>query len=186
VNQFALEPLACDQPETATAGWYALAVVPRKEKAVARALRARGYEGFLPLYVVRRAWSDRVKKVELPLFPGYVFCHFDPGRRLPILQIPAVFSVLGPRGLPEPIPTADIVALQTVCQSGLQAVPYPYLEVGAKVRIGDGPLSGIDGILVEAKQTRLILSVSILQRSVAIEVDRAWIAPVRVYREFGS
>ena len=176
-------PDADDPDNTA---WFAVAVVPRKEKAVAQALRAKGFEDFLPLYAVRRKWSDRIQEVELPLFPGYVFSRFDSRRRLPVLTTPAVRSILGPPNFPEPIPDAEIGALRTVCQSGIHAVPCPYLAVGSKVHIEDGPLSGIDGILVEAKQTRLILSVSLLQRSVALEVDRAWIAPVRVYREFGK
>src|SRR5579862_5484514 len=91
--------------------WFALAVIPRKEKITAQTLRLKGYEDFLPLYTVKRRWSDRVKEVELPLFPGYVFCRFDPGIRLPILKIPSVISVLGLGKTPQPIPDAEISAL---------------------------------------------------------------------------
>src|SRR4051812_39488464 len=164
--------------------WFALSVIPRKEKITAQTLRAKGYEDFLPLYRVKRRWSDRVKEVELPLFPGYVFCHFDPNIRLPILKIPTVMSVLGLGKIPQPIPDTEVHALQTVCKAGIHAVPYPFLTVGAKVRINEGPLTGVEGILVQAKEARLILSVSLLQRSVAVEVDTAWIAPVRILREF--
>ncbi len=164
--------------------WFALAVIPRKEKITAQTLRLKGYEDFLPLYTVKRRWSDRVKEVELPLFPGYVFCRFDPGIRLPILKIPSVISVLGLGKTPQPIPDAEISALQTVCKARIHAVPHPFLTVGAKVRINEGPLAGVEGILVQAKGARLILSVSLLQRSIAVEVDTEWIAPVRILREY--
>jgi len=133
---------------------------------------------------MRRKWSDRIKTVEEPLFPGYVFCRFDPTVRLPILKIPTVMSVLGLGNSPQPIDENEIESLQTVCKAGIHAVPCPFLTTGAKVTINEGPLNGVEGILMEAKETRLILSITLLQRSVAVEVDRAWIAPVRIYREF--
>jgi transcription antitermination factor NusG len=173
------EPIA--EPATQ---WFALSVVPRKEKVTAQTLRAKGYEDFLPMYSVRRRWSDRMKLVEMPLFPGYVFCRFDPKIRLPILKIPTVMSVAGIGRLPEPIPDSEIGALQVVCRSGVNAIPCPYLTAGSKVRILEGPLAGLEGILIEDKQTRLVLSVTLLQRSVSVEVDRDWIAPLRLFKEF--
>jgi transcription antitermination factor NusG len=164
--------------------WFALAVIPRKEKVTAQTLRAKGYEDFLPLYTVKRRWSDRIREVELPLFPGYVFGRFDPCVRLPILKIPSVMSIVGLGKTPQAIPDVEIYALQSVCKAGIHAVPYPFMTIGAKVRMNEGPLAGVEGILVEAKQSRLILSVSLLQRSIAVEVDTAWIAPVRILREF--
>jgi len=164
--------------------WFALSVAPRKEKVTARTLRAMGYEDFLPLYSLKRRWSDRIKTVEFPLFPGYVFSRFDPKLRLPILKIATVNHVVGPGNKPEPVHESEILALRTVCQSGLQAIPCPYLTVGSKVLIHDGPLSGLEGILVRDKQTRLVLSVSLLQRSVAVEIDRAWVSPLRTFRAF--
>jgi transcriptional antiterminator NusG len=170
--------------EDGVVSWFALAVVPRKEKATAQALRAKGYQDFLPMYTVRRRWSDRVKSVELPLFPGYVFSRFDPKFRLPILKMPAVIAILGMGKQPEPIPDVEIDALQTVCKAGVNTIPYPYLTAGAKVRINEGPLTGVEGILLASKQARLILSVTLLQRSIAVEVDAEWIAPVRTLHEF--
>jgi transcription antitermination factor NusG len=164
--------------------WFALSVAPRKEKVTARTLRAMGYEDFLPLYSVKRRWSDRVKAVEFPLFPGYVFSRFDPKLRLPILKIATVNNVVGAGNQPEPVDDSEIRALQVVCQSGLRTIPCPYLRVGSKVRINDGPLSGLEGILVRDKQTRLVLSVALLQRSVAVEIDRAWVAPRQTYSTF--
>ena len=133
------------------------------------------------MFTERRRWSDRMKTVELPLFPGYVFCRFDPKVRLPILKIPTVMSVAGLGKNPEPVPQEEIGALQAVCKSGMETIPCPYLTTGAKVRILEGPLTGLEGILVEEKQTRLVLSVTLLQRSVSVEIDRNWIAPVRRY-----
>jgi transcription antitermination factor NusG len=170
-----------NDPETA---WFALSVTPRKEKVTARTLRAMGYEDFLPLYSVKRRWSDRIKTVEFPLFPGYVFSRFNPKFRLPILKIATVNSVVGPGNHPEPVRDTEILALQTVCQSGLQAVPCPWLTVGSRVLIHDGPLSGLEGILVRDKHARLVLSVALLQRSVAVEIDRAWVSPLQTYRAF--
>ena len=169
-----------------SAAWFALAVIPRKEKVTARTLRAKGYEEFLPLYKEKRKWSDRVQTVEMPLFTGYVFSRFDPENRLPILKIPSVHQIVGFGKSPQPIDDAEISALQTICQAAVQAVPCPYLTAGAKVTLQHGPLKGVEGSLVEAKETRLVLSVSLLQRSVSVEVDREWIAPLRIYGELGG
>src|SRR5579884_1181753 len=110
--------------------WFAISVVPRKEKSVSDALRAKGYEAFLPLYAARRKWSDRIKTVELPLFPGYVFCRIQPKQHAPILKTPAVMSVVGFGDQPHPVDDAEIEALQKVCESKLWAVPWPYLKTG--------------------------------------------------------
>ena len=170
--------------EAGNTAWFALSVVPRKEKAAAQSLRAKGYEDFLPLYKVRKRWSDRVKEVDNPLFPGYVFARFDPLLRLPILKIPSVMSVVCVGREPEPIPAIEIDSLRRVCEAGLDTIPYPFLRAGAKLRINEGPLAGVEGILLEARETQLILSVTLLQRSVAVTVDSEWIAPTRVYRKF--
>ncbi|MDE3196612.1 MAG: UpxY family transcription antiterminator [Acidobacteriota bacterium] len=166
------------------AAWFALCVVPRKEKAAAQSLRAKGYEDFLPMYKVRKRWSDRVKDVENPLFPGYVFARFDPKLRLPILKIPSVMSVVSLGREPEPIPDIEIESLRRVCEAGMHTIPYPFLKEGAKLRVNEGPLAGVEGIVLEAKETQLILSITLLQRSVAVSVDSEWIAPTRTYRKF--
>ncbi len=159
--------------------WFALQVKPRREKVIATILRNKGFEQFLPLYVSRRAWSDRIAKVEVPLFPGYVFCRFDPERpRLPIVTTPGVMDVVGIGGRPAPIAEQEIEVIQTIVSSGRAALPWPYLEVGKRVRIERGALAGVEGVLVETKkQHRVVVSVSLLQRSVAVEVEREWVAP---------
>ena len=159
--------------------WYALTVAPRKEKVTAQTLRTAGFEGFLPLYYSERNWSDRIKKLESPLFPGYVFCRFDPRIRQAILKTPGVVSIVSFGKTPEPVDDGEVAALQSVCRSGLVATPWPTPEVGSKVRLHEGPLRGLEGILVEDKKTRLVLSLTLLQRSVAVEIDRGWIEPAR-------
>ena len=169
---------------TSEEAWFALSVVPRKEKATAQTLRNKGYVEFLPMYSMRKRWSDRMKVVEMPLFPGYVFCRFDPKIRLPILKVGTVMGVAGLGKTPEPIPDAEIQSLQAVCKSGVEAVPCPYLTVGSKVRMTQGPLAGVKGILTEATENRIVLSVTLLQRSVSVRVEQDWIEPVKRYKEF--
>lgn len=159
--------------------WFALRVKSRSEKIVATIARHKGYEEFLPLYQSRRRWSDRFKSVELPLFPGYVFCRLNPEVRLPLLTIPGVLSFVGIGRIPVPIDDAEIAVIQAAIGAGLSAEPYPFLEVGQKVRLAEGPLAGLEGLLVEVrKQQRLAVSVSLLKRSVAVEIDRHWVRPL--------
>jgi transcription antitermination factor NusG len=167
------------QTDSATLPWFALRVKSRSEKIVSTIARNKGFEEFLPLYQSRRRWSDRFKSVEVPLFPGYVFCRLNPEFRLPLLTIPGVLSFVGIGKVPVPIDDAEMAAIQTAIGSGLLAEPYPFLEVGQRVRIAEGPLAGVEGLLVEVrKQQRLAVSVSLLKRSVAVEIDRHWVRPL--------
>ena len=167
------------QIDSAQHPWFALRVKSRSEKMVSTIARNKGFEEFLPLYQSRRRWSDRFKSVDVPLFPGYVFCRLNPEFRLPLLTIPGVLSFVGIGKVPVPIDDAEIAAIQTAVGSGLLAEPYPFLEVGQRVRIAEGPLTGIEGLLVEVrKQQRLAVSVSLLKRSVAVEIDRHWVRPL--------
>jgi transcription antitermination factor NusG len=159
--------------------WYGLRVRSRYERTVASHLQGRGYESLLPLYTCRRRWSDRFKEIELPLFPGYVFCQFNPLNQLPILSIPGVVHVVGVGRTPVPIDETEIAAIQTVVKSGLPRQPWPFLQIGHRVRIEYGPLCGVEGILLDFKgRQRLVLSVIFLQRSVAVQVDEAWVQPM--------
>ena len=162
-----------------TLPWYALQVRPRFEKMIATNLLNKGYEGFLPLYRKRSRWSDRIKEIQLPLFSGYLFCRFDVNKRLPILKTPGVIQVVGIGKVPHPVEDSEIKALQSIVISGLQAEPRSYLNIGQKVRVEVGPLAGIEGILTAIKgSNRLIVSVSLLQRSVSVEIDESWVIPV--------
>jgi len=160
--------------------WFALHVRMRHEAGVSAHLQGMGYEDFLPLYKTRTRWSDRTKETETPLFPGYLFCRFDPQNRLPILKTPGVIQVVGYSRQPIPVEETEIEAIQALVASGIPSQPSPYLEVGEKVRIESGPLRGREGVLVEFKGThRLILSVTLLQRSVAVEIEAALVKPNR-------
>jgi transcription antitermination factor NusG len=167
--------------------WFAVQTKSRHEKVAAWALHNKGYEEFLPLYRSRRRWSDRVKELDIPLFSGYVFCRFDPEERLPVLTSPGVLSIVGMGKTPAPVTEAEIAALQVVVESGLKAEPWPFLKVGQAVRIDWGPLAGLEGILTGLKnRQRLVVSVTLLQRSVAVEIDGAWVSPLRLGRRGGA
>jgi transcription antitermination factor NusG len=159
--------------------WFALRVKPRSEKIVATITRNKGFEEFLPLQQTHHRWSDRIKAVDLPLFPGYLFCRIDPQYRLPILTIPGALHFVGIGKAPVPVEDAEIEAIQATLQSGLPAEPWPYLNLGQRVQLESGPLAGIEGLLIEVrKQHRLVVSVSLLGRSVAVEIEREWVRPV--------
>src|SRR5258708_18186997 len=129
----------------ATNAWYGLRTKSRFEKVAAASLAYKGYENYLPTYRSRRQWCDRVAEVEAPLFPGYVFCRFDLSKRLPILTIPGIVSVVGIGREPAAIPDDEIIAIETVLQAGLNAEPWPYLPAGQRVRIETGSLRGVEG-----------------------------------------
>jgi transcription antitermination factor NusG len=146
---------------------------------IASNLLNKGYEGFLPLYRQKSRWSDRIKEIQLPLFPGYLFCRFDVNKRLPILITPGVIQVVGIGKTPHPVDESEISALQSIVLSGLQTEPRSYLNIGQRVRVELGPLSGVEGILTAMKgYSRLVVSVSLLQRSVSVEIDESWVVPV--------
>lgn len=159
--------------------WYAVRVKSRSEKLVATMAHQRGYQEFLPVYDCRRQWSDRVKSVEVPLFPGYLFCRFNPDDRLPLLTIPGVLQIVGVGKVPIPVDDGEIASLQTASFSGVPAEPWPYLKVGERLRLDRGPMAGVEGLLVEIRNSyRLVLSVTLLNRSVAVEIDRDWASPL--------
>lgn len=165
-------------PEEGTL-WYALHVRTRFEKVVARNLRGKGYEEFLPLYTRTNQWSDRVKQIELPLFPGYVFCRFNPNDRLPVLTVPGVNAIVGIGKSLLPVEESELTAIRAVLKSGTFCEPWPYLEVGQRVRVESGPLAGTEGLVMLVKNSyRLVISVNMLQRSVAVEIDRDCLKPL--------
>ena len=160
--------------------WFALQVNSRKENWIFAHLVGQGYECFSPKYKSVRQWSDRRKEIESPLFPGYLFCRFNPLERLPILKTPGVMEIVGCNRKPIPIDEQEIQAIQRMMESSLARQPWPYLEVGERVRIQSGALRGLVGFLVALKGNyRLVLSVTLLKRSVAVEIDAA---AVQVWR----
>ena len=164
--------------------WYALTVRPRHEQSASRGLRNKGLEEFSPVYRSRRRWSDRVKEVELCLFPGYVFCRFSYQDRLLVLGTPGIASIVGFAKTPAPIPDTEIEAIQTLVSSARRIEPWPYLRAGERVRIEDGCLQGLCGTLVRERDNwRVVVNVEILQRSVAVEIDREALTQLRDLRK---
>src|SRR5262245_13623926 len=167
--------------------WYAVQLRPRFEKVVSLHLREKGYEAYLPMYRSRRRWSDRTKQIELPLFPGYIFCKFDVKQRLPILVVPGVMSVVGCGKTPLAIPETEIEAVQRVINSGLTYGPWPSLCVGQWVCVKYGPLQGLEGAVQEVRNTyQLIISVTLLSRSVSVTIDRDSIVQAREPRRHAA
>jgi transcription antitermination factor NusG len=159
--------------------WFALQTRSRFENIVTAHLTGMNYESFLPLYKCRRRWSDRFKEIECPLFPGYVFCRLNPLVRLPILMIPGVSHIVGMGKTPVAIDETEIAVIQAAVKSGLPSQPWPFLQIGQKVRIEHGPLCGLEGVLLDFRgQNRLVLSVTLLQRSIAVQVEDAWVTPI--------
>ncbi|MGD0906502.1 MAG: UpxY family transcription antiterminator [Candidatus Acidiferrales bacterium] len=159
--------------------WYALQVRTRWEEPAAAQLRGKGFQTLLPTYTTKRRWSDRYKIVQAPLFPGYVFCSFDVHNRLPVLITPGVISVVGRGKTPVPVDEAEMTAIRSMVRSGVQAQPWPYLEIGERVRIKDDVFDGMEGILINFKgKERVVISLTLLRRSVALEIDRAHILAV--------
>ncbi len=142
-------------------------------------LRGKGLETLLPTYTTKRKWSDRFKVVESPLFPGYVFCRFDVHNRLPVLITPGVISVVGRGKTPVAVDDTEILSIQAAIGSGIHLEPWPYVQIGERVRIKDDVLDGMEGILTSFKGShRVIISVTLLRRSVALEIDRSRITPL--------
>jgi transcription antitermination factor NusG len=160
--------------------WFALAVKPRFDKAVARALETKGFPTFLPLYTKQHKYAARSKEFELPLFPGYVFCRFNALTRLPILTTPGVTQILGVGAQPIPVDETEIASLRTALKARLRIEPFPYLQVGQKVQIREGALAGVEGIVVSFKRSlRLIVSITLLERSVLLEIDSDQVESLR-------
>ena len=159
--------------------WFALQVRSRWEGTTAGLLRGKGLETLLPTYSTKRKWSDRFKVVEAPLFPGYVFCRFDVHNRLPVLITPGVISVVGRGKTPVAVDDREILSIQSAVGSGIRMEPWPYVEIGERVRVKDDVLDGMEGILTNFKGSdRVVISVSLLRRSVALEIDRSRIVPL--------
>ena len=159
--------------------WFAIRVKSTHEKRVTSLLEYQAYECFLPLYSSRRRWSDRIKRMELPLFPGYVFSRFGALDRTAIIKTPSVIAVVGIGCIPTPIDELEIAAIQRIVASGFGLSPHPFLQIGQHVRVNSGSLYGLEGIIADVrKRDQLIVSVPMLQRSVAVEIDSASVTPI--------
>jgi transcription antitermination factor NusG len=160
-------------------GWFAVRVRDHHEVALAVHLGNYCAETFLPLYRSRRVWSDRSKDIDMPFFPHYVFCRFRYRERVALLRIPGVYSVVSFGRDPARIPDEEIGAIRSAVTSGVPCRPWPFLKSGAQVTVQRGPLRNLSGIVIQEKgEWRLVLSIQMLRRSVAVEVDREDVSPV--------
>jgi len=164
--------------------WYAIYTKSRHEQKTYDRLLKKNIETFLPL--VER-WSrrrDRRKRINLPLFPGYLFVHsqMDAHSYLEILKTDSVVRILGNDGKPIPIPDEQIFGIQTLIKNGMAITPFPYLKEGMRVRVVNGPLIGIEGILLKTQPNkhRLVLSVDLLKESVSVEIDELDVEPLHL------
>jgi transcription antitermination factor NusG len=159
--------------------WFGLRVRSNFEHQVSRFLRAKGVEEYLPAYRAPRAWSDRVRELELPLFPGYVFCRISVDSRAAVLTTSGVVTMVGDRERPLPIDESELAAVRKMVASRASVEPWPFLRIGQRVRVHRGPLAGVEGILLEVKSSyRLVVSVTLLGRSVASQIDSAFVRPL--------
>lgn len=168
--------------QTLKHNWYAVRTRHQHEKVVARILEYRDFEVFLPLYKARRRWVDRIKEISVPLFSGYLFVRDVRDRWLQILTAAGVSSVVGCGGQPAAIPVSEIEVVRRIVESTLRVEPHPFLKSGDWVRVKHGPLEGVEGILIRKKGiARLVLSVKLLGKSAAVEVDATHVerTPVR-------
>ncbi len=171
--------MAQARPDIGT-GWFVLTTRTQHERVVSEQLTAQSLEAYVPLYRSRRRWSDRVKIIEAPLFPQYVFCRFPFESRLKVTGIPSVVSIVGFGGIPAVVRQEEIDILRRL-EGQDQVMPWPFLRVGGRVRVCDGPLAGLEGILVREKAAyRVVVNIEMLQRAVAVEIERDLLQPVRL------
>jgi transcription antitermination factor NusG len=165
------ESMTATENNVSNSSWYALYTRHQHEKIVDQILTNKGFSTFLPLYATTHSWKDRTKSLQLPLFPCYVFLKGGIERRLQILTTPGLYGLVSSAGQPATIPDIEIEAIRRVVESGTRVEAHPYLRCGNWVRVKNGPLTGIEGILVRKKNiSRLVLSVEILGTAAAIEV----------------
>lgn len=163
---------------TDSPNWFALQIRTHWESSTTLLLSGKGYPVFFPTYRTKKRWNGRFREVNAPLFPGYVFCQFDAQKRLPVLITPGVIAVVSRGRIPLPVDENEMASIRRVISSGFRAEPWPYLELGQKVRIEGDVLRGLEGILINFKGNhRIVVSVSLLRRSVALEIDRSCVRP---------
>lgn len=164
--------------------WYAIRVRSNFERATVDSLRGKGLEPFLPTYIAQSSRAGKPEGLRKPLFPGYAFCAFNVSDRLPVLLCPGVVNIVSFGGLPIPVDDNELEAVRRISTSGISILPWPFLNSGHRISIENGPLRGLTGVVVEAKNRfRLIASISLLQRSVSVELERDWVRPLQNYRK---
>jgi transcription antitermination factor NusG len=168
--------------------WFAILAKAGGEKNATLLLENASYECYFPVSRMTRRWSEETSEIEVPLFPGYFFCRMDPRNRLRVLMTSGVIHIVGVDKTPIPVDDDEIAAIRRAGKSPLATMPWPYLRTGQTARIEEGPLKGLTGIVVKIRSgTKLVLSVRLLQRSMAVEIDPNWInrmQPMRPTTDF--
>ena len=161
--------------------WYAIHTRYRHELCVSELLASKGYSILYPSYKAVRKWKRRSAVVRMPLFPGYIFCRLDVQGRLPVLMTPGVVRIVGAGKTPVPVDDREIRSIETAMQADAHSQPYPYLRPGRQVEIPEGPLRGLTGTIVSMKNNyRMVVSVTLLQRSMAVEIEAHWLRGLAV------
>jgi transcription antitermination factor NusG len=152
--------------------WYAVYTYPRHEKVVREQLESKSIEAFLPTFASENRWKDRRVRIQTPLFPGYVFTRIDLSERSKVFAVSGVIRILSFNGTPAPIDDTEIQAVRLCLERGAAVQPYPFLEVGDRVRVRSGVLEGLEGLVSRCKnERRLIVPISLINQSVAVEID---------------
>lgn len=163
---------------TSTRRWFALRVKSRCEKAVAAAVRSKGFEEFLPSYTSLRRWSDRFVLANEPLFPGYVFCRLSVEDRFALLTIPRVMYLAEVGNIPAVLADEEILAIRDALRAEAVIKPWPFVEGGQRARLTRGPLEGLEGLLIQGdRQQQMVLGLTALKQSIAVQIEREWIEP---------
>ena len=162
--------------------WFALQTRSRHEKVVESQLEMRNVEHFLPMMKRVSQWTDRRKEIKVPIFAGYCFARFSYDDRIPVLQSQGVVRMVGSAGKPEPIPDEEINALKRLISNSSNYMCHPYLKEGMLVEVINGPMQGVKGRLIRgARNSRLVLSITLIQRSVSMEIDADDVTPLLDY-----
>ena len=179
IEQNAATDGAAEPPEAyCVERWYAAYTSANHEKRVAEQLGVREVEHFLPVYESVRRWKDRRVRLEMPLFPGYVFVRLALRDRLRVQQVPGVARLVGFDGTPAALPEEEMEALRASLARGMRAEPHPFLKIGRRVKVKSGPMEGLQGILKRRKgESRLVVSVELIQRAMAVEIDESDLEP---------
>lgn len=160
--------------------WYALRVRSNQESIAEAILDGKGYQTFLPQYRSTRTWSDRTKVILKPLFPGYLFCEFDVTQRAPVVTVRSIIQVVGFGQGPMPVDAIELEQVRRAIGSGMSIEPRRHFESGQLVEVQEGPLTGLKGIFVRYHGVnRLVLSLTLIQRSIAVELDACAVTPIR-------
>lgn len=161
--------------------WFAIRVKANREKVAAQSISSKGMETCLPVYQVESHKTRGVQVLQVPLFPGYLFARFNPHDRLPILMVPGVVGIVGFGNVPQPVDPDEMASVLALVGSDLRVMPHEYLPIGQRIRVQSGPLRGVEGQIVEHRDSnRLVVSITLLQRSIAVNIERKWLLPVRM------